>query len=53
MQHFDNGHIPEPEEHFADGFAQDATLAFLVGVEAIGLGLMALGSVSLFKWLTA
>lgn len=39
MQHFDDGHLPEPEEHFANGFAQDAILACLVALEAIWLGL--------------
>ncbi|MHC2090322.1 hypothetical protein [Methylobacterium sp. CM6244] len=53
MQHFDNGHLPEPEEHFAEGFAQDAILACLVAVEAVGLGLMALGAVHLGRWLLA
>lgn len=53
MQHFDNGHLPEPKEHFADGFTQDAILALLVGVEAIGLGLMVFGAVHLGRALMA
>ncbi|MHC2003310.1 hypothetical protein ACYQR9_23170 [Methylobacterium sp. CM6241] len=53
MQHFDNGHLPEPEEHFAEGFAQDAILTCLVAVEAVGFGLMALGAVHLGGWLLA
>jgi hypothetical protein len=53
MQHFDNGHLPEAEGHFVDEFVQDAKLAFLVGVEAIWLSLIAFGAMSLFRWLAA
>ncbi|MHC2018751.1 hypothetical protein ACYQOP_13310 [Methylobacterium sp. CM6247] len=53
MQHFDNGHLPEPEEHFADRFAQDAILCCLVAVEAVGLGLTIFGIVHLSRWLLA
>ncbi|WP_227440551.1 hypothetical protein [Methylobacterium sp. W2] len=57
MQHFDNGHLPEPNEHFVDAFVDRlrtvAVLGFLVGVEAAGLGAMAFGAVSLGRWLTA
>jgi hypothetical protein len=53
MQHFDNEHLPEPEEHFAEGFAPDAILTCLVAVEAVGLVLMALGAVHPGRWLLA
>ncbi|WP_227440856.1 hypothetical protein [Methylobacterium sp. W2] len=57
MQHFDNGHLPEPEDHFVDVFVDRlrtvAVLGFLIGVEAAGLGAMAFGAVSLSRWLTA
>ncbi|MHC2018710.1 hypothetical protein [Methylobacterium sp. CM6247] len=39
MMHFDNGHLPEPDEHFANGYAQDAILAGFVVLEAVWLGL--------------
>ncbi|KQO57580.1 hypothetical protein ASF24_17095 [Methylobacterium sp. Leaf86] len=57
MQHFDNGHLPGPEEHFVDGFVDRlrtvAVLSFLVGVEAAGLAAMVFGAVSLGSWLVA
>lgn len=57
MQHFDDGHLPEPEEHFADGFVDRlrtvAVLGFLVVAEAAGLAAMAFGAVSLGRWFVA
>ncbi|MBO1021632.1 hypothetical protein IPV08_16860 [Methylobacterium sp. SD274] len=57
MQHFDNGHLPEPEEHFVDSFMDRlrtvAVLGFLVGTETAGLAAMAFGAVSLGRWLVA
>lgn len=51
MQHFDNGHLPEPNEHFVDAFVDRfrtvASVSFLIGVEAAWLGAMAFGAVSL------
>jgi len=51
MQHFDNGHLPEPEEHFADGLFKSAKIIFRVGIEAAGLGLIAFGSLPLLEML--
>lgn len=57
MTHFDNGHLPEPEEHFVDVYVSRlrtvVVLSFLIGVEATGLGAMAFGAMFLGKWLTA
>ncbi|MCJ2132440.1 hypothetical protein [Methylobacterium sp. E-045] len=57
MQHFDNGHSPEPNEHFVDAFVDRfrtvAVLGFLVGIEAAGLAAMAFGAVFLGRWLAA
>ncbi|WP_227438010.1 hypothetical protein [Methylobacterium sp. W2] len=57
MQHFENGDLPEPDEHFVDVFVHRvrtvAVLGFLIGVEVAGLGAMAFGTVFLSRWLMA
>jgi len=51
MQYFDNGHLPEPDEHFADGLLKSAKTIFRIGIEAVGLGLIAFGSLPLLEML--
>lgn len=42
MQHFDNGHLPEPDEHVVDEFVSQARAVFLVAVETAWIGAFAL-----------